>query len=148
MSPKPVAKTREAFCHFANLQTRWNDNDTYGHINNAVYYEFFDKVVNDYLIAHKLITIHAETSAPIGLVVETRCHFFAPISYPETITAGLCVTYIGNSSVCYEIGLFQETSKTAAAQGKFVHVYVDAQNTKPQKLSDDFKTVMATLMMS
>ena len=149
MSARPDPLRRDCFPHFATLQTRWSDNDIYGHVNNAVYYEFFDKLVNDYLIAHNLINIHdndVSAQSPIGLVVETGCHYFAPIAYPETVEGGLRVNHIGNSSVEYGIGLFQKGGQTAIAQGKFVHVYVNAQTRKPEPLSEKFRDSLSVLM--
>ncbi|MGC6472036.1 MAG: acyl-CoA thioesterase [Parvibaculales bacterium] len=145
MTTRPVPESRDQYSHFAELQTRWSDNDIYGHVNNAVYYEFFDKLVNDFLITRNLINIHDGGHSPIGLVVETGCHYFAPIVYPETVQGGLCVDHIGNSSVEYGIGLFQSGGRTAAAQGRFVHVYVNAQTRKPEALSEEFREALSAL---
>jgi len=102
--PRPTAPRREDFLYFETLQTRWNDNDVYGHVNNAVYYFLFDTLVNNYLIKNGLLDIGK--SAQIGLVVETLCQYFAPLSYPDDIEAGLAVKKIGRTSVTYQIGLF------------------------------------------
>lgn len=125
--------TRADYPHHLILPTRWNDNDVYGHVNNAVYYELFDTVVNRWLIDNGLLEIGK--SEIIGLVVETGCHYFAPLEFPGEITAGLRVAHIGNSSVRYEIGLFGRGDETAA-RGHFVHVYVDAKTRRPAPISD------------
>jgi acyl-CoA thioester hydrolase len=123
-TPKP----RAAFRHFAELATRWADNDAYGHINNVAYYGFFDTVVNGWLIANGLLDV-AESPC-IGLVVETGCHYFSPLAYPQAVDVGLAVAHIGNSSVKYELGVFAKGAGHAAAQGHFVHVYVDRASRK------------------
>lgn len=150
MSSRSKPLNKDKFPHFADLQTRWNDNDVYGHVNNAVYYGFFDKLVNDFLIAKGLINIHGNQqkvdTKPIGLVVETNCHYFAPIAYPESLIGGLRVVHIGKSSVEYQIGLFQKAGKIAIAQGKFVHVYVNAQTRRPEALSEQFRRALVELV--
>jgi acyl-CoA thioester hydrolase len=108
------------------------DNDVYGHVNNVVYYSYFDTVVNEYLVASGSLDI--ERSRVIGLVVETRCRFFRAIAFPDTVHAGLRVARLGNSSVRYEIGIFRNEEETAAAQGHFVHVYVDRETRRPAGL--------------
>lgn len=129
--------------HHLDLPTRWNDNDIYGHVNNAVYYELFDTVVNRWLIDNGLLTIGE--SDIIGLVVETGCHYFAPLVFPNDITAGLRVAQIGTSSVRYEIGLFAGDALETAARGHFVHVYVDERVRRPLALPDDMRQVLETL---
>lgn len=129
---KPNAHSRAAYKHFLTISTRWSDNDVYGHINNVVYYSFFDTVVNGYLIGQGALNI--EKSEVVGLVVETQCNYFSSIAYPQRVDAGLRVARLGNSSVRYEVGIFAEGSDTAAAQGHFVHVYVDRATQRPQGL--------------
>jgi acyl-CoA thioester hydrolase len=129
---KPVAEPRSAFRHFQAIPTRWMDNDVYGHVNNVVYYAYFDTVVNQYLIEQGVLDI--ETSPVIGLVIETRCNYFRPVSFPDVVHAGLRVAKLGNSSVRYEIGLFRNDDAEAAAQGHFVHVYVDRASRRPAAL--------------
>jgi acyl-CoA thioester hydrolase len=124
--------TRAAFRHFHQIATRWLDNDAYGHVNNVVYYSWFDTVVNEYLIRAGALDIG--TSPVIGLVVETHCEYFSPISFPQTVHTGLRVVRIGRSSVRYEIGVFADAAETAAAQGHFVHVYVDRATSRPTEL--------------
>lgn len=129
MSERERAQRRREYSWFLPIVTRWSDNDVYGHINNAAYYSFFDTAVNTYLI--RAGALDPATSPEIGLVVETRCVYFAPLTYPEPIEAGLRVGRLGNSSVRYEIAIFAEGANEAAAQGHFVHVYVDRQTRRP-----------------
>jgi acyl-CoA thioester hydrolase len=125
---------REAFGHYTSLPTRWMDNDVYGHVNNVVYYSYFDTVVNGYLIEAGALDI--ERGSVIGLVVETQCNYFAPLAFPQTIDAGLRVAHVGSSSVRYEIGLFASGVALCAARGHFVHVYVDRATQRPTALPD------------
>jgi acyl-CoA thioester hydrolase len=111
------------------LTTRWADSDPYGHMNNVIHYALFDSVVNAWLIERGALDI--QKSPVIGLVVETGCHYFAPLTYPEDVTAALRVAHVGRSSVVYEVALFGAASQTAAAQGRFVHVYVDRESRRP-----------------
>jgi len=129
MSGRPSPHRREDYPHARVLTTRWADSDPYGHMNNVVHYELFDTVVNAWLIEHGALDI--QKSAVIGLVVETGCHYFAPLTYPEAVTAALRVAHVGRSSVVYEVALFGKASPTAAAQGRFVHVYVDRESRRP-----------------
>jgi acyl-CoA thioester hydrolase len=129
MSGRPQPHRREAYPHSRVLTTRWADSDPYGHMNNVVHYALFDSVVNAWLIEHGALDI--QKSEVIGLVVETGCHYFAPLTYPEPVTAALRVAHMGRSSVVYEVALFGSASTTAAAQGKFVHVYVDRDSRRP-----------------
>lgn len=123
---------RSAYLRFRALPTRWADNDIYGHINNAAYYGFFDTAVNCFLIEEAGLDIHA--GSVIGLVVETGCNYFVPLAFPETVEAGVRVARLGNSSVSYEIGLFRQGEDDPAAQGRFVHVYVDRDTRRPVPL--------------
>ncbi len=132
MSRAP-APTRHDYSHFLTIPTRWNDNDSYGHVNNAVYYYFIDTVVNGYLINNGLLDL--KSSLTIGLAVETGCKYFGSIEYPDIVHAGLRVTKLGNSSVTYDIGIFKNAETTASAQGHFVHVYVDEKTRRPVPIS-------------
>ena len=129
---REAPETRDRYRRFLTIPTRWMDNDVYGHVNNVVYYSYFDTVVNEYLVSSGSLDI--ERSRVIGLVVETRCRFFRPISFPDTVHAGLRVARLGNTSVRYEIGLFRDDEGAAAAQGHFVHVYVDRETRRPAEL--------------
>jgi len=119
------------------------DNDVYGHVNNVVYYSYFDTVVNEYLISSGALDI--ERSPVIGLVIETRCRYFSPMSFPETVHAGLRVGRLGNTSVRYEIGLFRDGESAAAAQGHFVHVYVDRETRKPTALPLEMREALESV---
>ena len=129
---KTVAEHRVAYRHFLPIATRWMDNDAYGHVNNVVYYAYFDTVVNAYLIAAGVLDI--ANSPVIGLVVETGCKYFSAVAFPDEIDAGLRVAKLGNSSVRYEIALFRRGSDVAVAQGHFVHVYVERTSRRPVPL--------------
>ena len=126
---RPAALAQGDFPHTRVLTTRWKDLDPYGHMNNVVQYELFDTVVNAWLIEHGALDI--QKSPVIGLVVETGCNYFATLNYPEPVTAALRVAHVGRSSVRYEVALFGKASVSAAAQGHFVHVYVDRETRRP-----------------
>jgi acyl-CoA thioester hydrolase len=128
--PKPLS--RDDYRKFSAIQTRWMDNDAYGHVNNVVYYSWFDTVVNRYLIEAGALDV--ERGALIGLVVETHCNYFSSLAFPQQIDAGLRVAHLGASSVRYEIGLFGADEPLAAACGHFVHVYVDRATRRPTPL--------------
>ena len=116
------------------------DNDAYGHVNNVVYYAYFDTVVNEYLIRNGLLDIH--DGAVIGLVVETSCRYHASVAFPDMVTAGLRVAKLGTSSVRYEIAIFRNDDAEAAAEGYFVHVYVDAETRRPTPLPADLRAAL------
>jgi acyl-CoA thioester hydrolase len=126
------AETRADYRHFLGIPTRWMDNDVYGHVNNVVYYSYFDTVVNSYLIEKGALDIAA--SPVIGLAVESKCRFMHELTYPEIVEAGLRVGRLGNTSVRYEIGLFRAGRDEPAATGYFVHVYVDRATRRPVTL--------------
>lgn len=132
MNPREQPHTRAAYRHFHRIATRWMDNDAYGHVNNVVYYSYFDTVVNAYLIGAGVLD--PQSSAVIGLVVETQCRYFSDLTFPQTVHAGLRVAHIGTSSVRYEVGIFADDGDSACAQGHFVHVYVDAATRRPASL--------------
>jgi acyl-CoA thioester hydrolase len=132
MSERQAPHRRSEYRHFLNIQTRWMDNDAYGHVNNVVYYSYFDTVVNEYLIRAGVLDI--AQGATIGLVVETQCNFFSELAFPQQVAAGLRVARVGKSSVRYEIGVFADQQDNACAQGHFVHVYVDRATRRPTSL--------------
>lgn len=132
MSERAQPEARPGYRHFLPIATRWMDNDAYGHVNNVVYYSWFDTVVNEYLIRAGVLDV--EGGAVIGLVVETQCHYFRELAFPAPVVAGLRVARIGNSSVRYEIGIFGADDDEASAQGHFVHVYVDRRTRRPTPL--------------
>jgi len=137
-------RSKDSYTYFLDIQTRWNDNDMYGHVNNAVYYMWFDTLVNNFLIENGLVD--PQNPKIMGLVVDTGCRYFASLSYPETIVAGLRVGKIGNSSVRYEIGLFKQGENEPCAEGHFVHVYVDPETRKPKPISAEMRTLLETLV--
>lgn len=143
---KPTAASRDRYGHFLPIPTRWMDNDVYGHVNNVVYYSYFDTVVNAYLIRTGVLDFeHGET---IGLVVETQCNYFSPLAFPDVVEAGLRVARIGASSVRYEVGLFRQGEQRAAAQGHFVHVYVDRATRRPvSALPEPLRTALVPLLL-
>ncbi len=122
------------------------DNDVYGHVNNVVYYSYFDTVVNTFLIQRGVLDIHS--GAVIGLVVETGCKYFSPIAFPDVVVAGLGVTRLGTSSVRYEVGLFRNDEIEPAAQGHFIHVYVDRQTRRPVPLPAALRSVLQELSLA
>ena len=132
MSHRPQPEPRSAYRRFSTITTRWMDNDAYGHVNNVVYYSWFDTAVNGYLIEAGALDIHA--GEVIGLVIETRCNYFAPLAFPQAVEAGLRVAHLGRSSVRYEVGLFAQRQPVSAAGGHFVHVYVDRATRRPAEL--------------
>ncbi|PUE62596.1 thioesterase [Limnohabitans sp. 2KL-17] len=140
---KPQADLRSSYKVFRAIGTRWMDNDVYGHVNNVVYYSWFDTAVNATLIEQGVLDIHAGST--IGLVVETQCFYFVPLAFPQTIDAGIRVAKLGTSSVRYEVGLFAQGDDKTAARGHFVHVYVDRKTRRPVPLPSAFKTFLETL---
>ncbi|WP_140636031.1 acyl-CoA thioesterase [Methylibium rhizosphaerae] len=143
-SARPEPQDRSRYRHFSSLPTRWMDNDVYGHVNNVVYYSFFDTAVNRYLIEAGALDIHR--GEVIGLVVETRCNYFAPIEFPQAVDAGLRVAELGRSSVRYEVGLFAEGAPATAAHGHFIHVYVDRATRRPVPLPEPLKQALQVLL--
>jgi acyl-CoA thioester hydrolase len=142
---RPQPEPRSAFAHFRTITTRWADNDAYGHINNVVYYSYFDTVVNAMLIEKGLLEVGR--SAAIGLVVETSCQYFSSLAYPDTVHAGVRVAKLGGSSVRYEIGIFGNDEEFTAARGHFVHVYVDAATRRPVPLPAPLRAALEPLLL-
>ena len=137
---KTTPHLRPAYRHFLAIPTRWMDNDVYRHVNNVVYYSYFDTAVNHYLIEQDVLDI--EHSPVIGLVVETACQYFAPIAFPDIVNVGLRVGKLGTSSVRYEIGIFRNEEESASAQGHFVHVYVERASNRPIPLPGDLRAAL------
>ena len=135
----PQSETRDRYPHFMSLQTRWMDNDIYGHVNNVTYYSYFDTVVNSFLINEGGFDPHGDTV--IGVAVETMCAFKKSIAFPEPIEAGLRVGKLGNTSVRYEVGIFRQNDPEASASGHFVHVFVDGDSLKSHPISDAQKKI-------
>jgi acyl-CoA thioester hydrolase len=143
VSDRPQREKRSAYRTFCAITTRWIDNDVYGHVNNAVYYSYFDTAVNSYLIKTGFLDYGA--GEVIGVVAETQCSYFAPIAFPDQVTAGLRVERIGRSSVRYAIGLFRNADEMAAAQGYFTHVYIDRVSSRPVALPQALRHALAPL---
>ncbi|HWG81051.1 MAG TPA: thioesterase family protein [Stellaceae bacterium] len=138
---EPTTGRREDYPHFLAITTRWMDNGLYGHINNVVYYSFFDTIINEYLIRAGGLDIHNGRS--IGLAIETLCRFHRPLAYPEAVDAGLRVGKLGNSSMRYEVGLFRAGDAEPAATGYFVHVFVDRATRRPQRIPAPIRAALA-----
>jgi acyl-CoA thioester hydrolase len=136
---------REHFKFLTRIATRWMDNDVYGHINNVVYYSYFDTLINKYSIDSGALDIH--DGAVIGLAVETHCRFLQPLSFPQDIDAALRVAHLGTSSVRYEIGLFAPAQDEPAALGWFVHVFVDRKTRRPQPMSNMLRLALSALLV-
>ena len=140
---KPQAAPRSGYKVFRPITTRWMDNDIYGHVNNVVYYSWFDTAVNAHLMEQGALDVHQGEA--IGLVVETQCNYFSPLAFPQTVEAGIRVAKLGGSSVRFEVGLFAQGALMAAAQGHFIHVYVDRQTRRPVPLPSKLRSVLETL---
>lgn len=137
-------KLRVDFKHFSHVETRWMDNDIYGHVNNVVYYSYFDSVINRYLISEGGLDIHH--GAVIGVCVESGCRYFDSFAFPEVIDAGLRVARVGGTSVTYEVGLFRRGVVQALAQGHFVHVFVDRSTRRPLPIPDRLRLAFRALV--
>jgi acyl-CoA thioester hydrolase len=137
------AETRARYRHFLAIPTRWHDNDAYGHVNNVVYYAWFDTVVNEHLIRAAGLDIAADPV--VGLVVETSCRYHRSLAFPDAVEAGLRVERLGNSSVVYGIGIFRAGEDEAAASGRFVHVWVDRATQRPVRIPDRIRAALAAI---
>ena len=140
MSERPTPSSRGDYRAFRTIATRWMDNDLYGHMNNVVHYSLFDTAVNGWLIEQGVLDIHH--GEQIGLVVETGCRYFSEMAFPDMVTAGIRVARLGASSVRYEVGLFRNDEQTAAAEGFFIHVYVDRATRRPKQLGPDLRAAL------
>jgi acyl-CoA thioester hydrolase len=140
--PKPEA--RNHYKLFRSIGTRWMDNDAYGHVNNAVYYSWFDTAVNAFLVEQGVLDLRQGQT--IGLVVQTQCHFFAELAFPQTLDCGLRVARLGRTSVRYELGLFAQDAMLTAAKGHFIHVFVDRASRDPAPLSASLRSVLEKLL--
>ncbi|HVA39608.1 MAG TPA: thioesterase family protein [Candidatus Binataceae bacterium] len=143
---KPAPPRREDYKYFLLIPTRWMDNDVYGHVNNVVYYSYFDTVVNHYLVTEGGLDI--QQGPVIGLVVETQCRYFQPLAFPDLVEAGLRVGRLGNSSVRYEIAIFRQGDATGAAAGHFVHVYVDRATRRPVPVPEAMRRALGRILAS
>jgi acyl-CoA thioester hydrolase len=135
---------RAEFKVWRKITTRWADNDAYGHVNNVVFYAWFDTAVNAWLVEAGLLDI--EHGDPIGLVAETRCAYFAALAFPQSVEVGLAVERLGTSSVTYRLGVFAKGEGSAAAEGEFTHVYVDRASRKPAPLPEEWRAKLSALI--
>ena len=140
---RPVPATRAEFRVWRRVTTRWADNDAYGHVNNTVYYEWFDSAVNAWMVQQDMLDI--ANGDPIALVVETRCTYAASLAFPEDVDVGLAVAQLGRSSIRYRIGIFAAGSESAAAEGEFVHVVVDRSTRRPVDVPADWREKLAAI---
>ncbi|MES2980425.1 MAG: thioesterase family protein [Pseudomonadota bacterium] len=138
---------RSAYKAFVPISTRWADNDLYGHVNNVVYNSWFDTAVNTLLIEGGALEPAAGDC--IGFVVETQCHYFSPLAFPQPVLAGVRVAHVGRSSVRYEVGIFpgaeSEAGLDCAARGHFIHVYVDRTSRRPMPIPTRLMSVLESL---
>ena len=146
MSERATRLGRRDFRAFRALTTRWMDNDAYGHLNNVVYYSYFDTIVNSWLVEQGLLEVTA--SPAVGLVVETGCTYFESVAFPEPLDAGMAVERLGRSSVRYRVGIFRAGAGEAAAQGHFVHVYVDRATQTPVAIPEGTRAALETIALT
>lgn len=142
---KPPLALRDGYKHFLRIPTRWMDSDIYGHVNNVVYYSYFDTVVNDYLV--RVAGLDPQRDKVVGLVVETGCQYAKSITFPQSVDAGLRVAKLGNSSVRCEIGIFVEGENEAAAAGHFVHVFVERPAQRPVPIPLNIRAALERLLV-
>ncbi|HUQ00066.1 MAG TPA: thioesterase family protein [Aeromicrobium sp.] len=141
---KPIPTIAD-YPHVVDVTTRWNDNDPYGHVNNAIFYEYFDSVANAYLIEAGGLDIHG--SDVIGLVVESGCRYHAPVEYPAVLRVGLRVGRLGDRSVTYELAVFTADGDDAVVNGYFSHVFVDRETRRPTAMPADIRTALERLVV-
>jgi acyl-CoA thioester hydrolase len=144
--PQPTPHRRADYPHLQPVQTRWMDNDVYGHLNNVVYYSYFDSVINRWLIEQGGLDV--QRGDRIGLCVESRCSYLRPLAYPEPLEAGLRVAHLGRSSVRYQIAIFAAGSDEAAAQGEFVHVFVDRATRRAAEMPPRIRAALERLLVA
>jgi len=143
---KPVIPALEQFPYHHQITTRWRDNDVYGHVNNVVYYSWFDTAVNGYLMEQGVLDFSGGKT--VGLVVETQCNYYSSVAFPDAVTVGVVVSKLGNSSVRFELGIFKNDETQASASGHFVHVYVNEKTRRPTKLPEDFRRVLEAIALN
>ena len=141
---RPEPRPRSAYRAWRTIPTRWADNDAYGHVNNVVHYAWFDTAVNAWLVESGLLDI--ADGDPIGLVVETRCAYFAAVAFPQAVEVGIALERLGSSSVTYRLGIFAEGEDRAAAEGEFTHVYVDRASRKARPVPDAWRVKLESLL--
>ena len=143
---RPQPKSRGAFRHFTLCDTRWRDNDRYGHLNNAVYYELFDSAINQLLIDHGLLDFDAGDH--VFLVASSGCHYFSEVAYPDKLEIGLAISRLGNSAVTYDLGLFKKGADHTAATGFFVHVHVTRDSYRPVPIPPQCQNVFKPFVIA
>ena len=143
---KAQAKPRSAFLHFASFDTRWRDNDRYGHLNNAIYYELFDSAINQLLIECGILDF--ESGDHVFLVAASGCHYFSELAYPDKLEVGLAISRLGNSSVTYDLGLFKRNADYTSATGFFVHVHVTRDGYRAAPITARDRTVFAPFVIA
>ena len=139
-------EVRARYAHFARIPTRWMDNDVYGHVNNVVYYAYFDTVINRYLIAEGGLDL--ANGAAIGLCVASTCSYHRAVAFPDDLDAGLRVAKLGRSSVTYEVGIFTPGDDDAAAEGSFVHVFVDRVTRQSVSIPERIRAALGRLSVA
>ena len=142
---KPEIKNRSEYQFVFPIQTRWADNDIYGHVNNVTYYSYFDTAANALLIQNAGFDIHH--SPIIGLVVNSSCNFLQELTYPEIIEVGVAISKIGNSSLTYDLAIFKQNQSTASAQGQFVHVFVDRETKKSTPIPNEMRDALQSYLV-
>ena len=135
--------TRADYKKLTPIQTRWNDNDVYGHVNNVVYYAYFDTIINEVLIHEGKLDIHSGEA--IGLCVESQCKYLAPAAYPDRLEGALRIAKLGKSSIVYELGIFKSGRDEPIAEGRFVHVFVDRETRRPTDLPAQIRAALTPL---
>lgn len=143
--PEQPRHLRSDYRHFHSLDTRWHDNDIYGHINNVTYYGYFDSAINTYLIRQGGLDIHG--GEVVGFVVSSSCEYFAPIAFPDAIEVGLRVARVGNSSVQYELAIFRQGELQACAVGKVVHVFVECEHNRATPIPSRLREALEALLL-
>lgn len=143
MSERPKPEPKSAFKWFTPIQTRWSDNDIYGHVNNVTYYSYFDTAVNKMLIEKGQLDLGVQSI--VGLAVSSSCTYFSSVSYPDELTAGVRLAKLGNSSLHYQVGIFGPDQDMCAALGNFVHVFVDGETRKPTPLPQEWREALNDL---
>lgn len=142
---RPERSHRASYAFFTPITTRWSDNDVYGHVNNVVYYSYFDSVANLYLIEHAGLQIHSDQI--VGFVVSSGCNYYAPVAYPEKLEGGLRANRISGSSVEYGVAIFRSGESDAVADGFFTHVFVDRSSGKPVRIPEKIRLALEKLLL-
>lgn len=143
MSYKAYRPCRDDFARFYTLGTRWGDHDSYGHVQNVIYYSFFDSAITQFLVEQG--TLDIDSSPVIGLIVESSCTFFSPVTFPDQVTVGMRIAHLGNSSVRYDLGIFRNDESEVCALGYVVYVYVDRTNNSPMPIPPSVREELRTL---